>query len=481
MGTDETSPTAALTADAAPPAISPTAQRLASLAVASALFMEFIDSTALSTALPTLAHAFHADPVHLKLALTSYILALAVFTPISGWAAEKLGAKPVFMSAMAVFLLGSVLCGFSTTLPELVAARLVQGLGGAMMTPVARLIVVGSAPRERLIQAMGWFTTPALLGPLIGPPLAGFVLGVADWPWIFFINVPVGLLGMAAVVKFVPRITSPDPGGFDWSGFFLSALAITGVVVVAETAGLPLLPNWAKVVALIAAAIALAVYIRQASRRSRPILDLTLLRFPTFRASLLGGAFVRLGIGAGPFLMPLLLQVGLHWSPLHAGTVTFAGGIGVLGARPFAAFTLRKFGFRVQLVSFVLLTGLLSAAPAFFRESTPVPLIMALLLLAGFCRSNQFIAANTIAYADVPQAKVAAASTLAAVSQQVSLALGVSFGGFMLHVARGAGGVLTPDRFIVPYLAVGATTLLAIPVYWMLAPDAGSSISGRRG
>jgi EmrB/QacA subfamily drug resistance transporter len=442
--------------------------------------MEFIDSTSLSTALPTLANAFHADPVHLKLALTSYILALAVFTPVSGWAAEKFGAKPVFMSAMAVFLLGSALCGFSHTLRELVAARIVQGLGGAMMTPVARLIVVGSAPRERLIQAMGWFTMPALVGPLIGPPLAGFVLSVADWPWIFFINLPVGILGMLAVVRFVPRITSPDPGGFDWSGFFLSALAITAVVVVAETAGLPLLPNWAKAVALVAAAISVAVYIRQAGRKSRPILDLALLRFPTYRASLLGGTFVRLGIGAGPFLMPLLLQVGLHWSPLHAGSVTFAGGMGVLGARPFAAMTLRRWGFRVQLVVFVALTGILSAVPGLFRESTPAPLIMGLLLLTGFCRSNQFIAANTIAYADVPQEKVAAASTLAAVTQQVGLALGVSFGGLMLHWARGPGGDLTPDHFVLPYLAVGATTLLAIPVYWMLHPSAGSAISGNR-
>jgi hypothetical protein len=284
---------------------------------------------------------------------------------------------------------------------------------------------------------------------------------------------------MMAVIRFVPRITSADPGGFDWSGFFLSALAITAVVVVAETAGLPLLPNWAKAVALAAAAVSVVAYVRQAGRKSRPILDLTLLRFPTYRASILGGAFVRLGIGAGPFLMPLLLQVGLHWTPLHAGTVTFAGGIGVLGARPFAAMTLRRWGFRIQLVVFVALTGLLSAIPGFFREATPVPLIMGLLLLNGFCRSNQFIAANTIAYADVPQEKVAAASTLAAVSQQVGLALGVSFGGLMLHWAR-AGGALTPDRFVLPFLAVGATTLLAIPVYWMLDPSAGSAISGNR-
>ncbi|WP_428150319.1 MFS transporter [Caulobacter sp.] len=177
--------------------------------MASALFMEFIDATALSTALPTLARAFAVDPIHLKLALTSYILALAVFTPVSGWAAERFGARRVFLAAMTVFLLGSALCGLSRDLEALVTSRIVQGLGGAMMTPVARLIVVGSTPKDKLISAMGWFTVPALLGPLLGPPLAGLVLTFADWPWIFYLNLPVGVLGMAAVMRFVPKGLPP--------------------------------------------------------------------------------------------------------------------------------------------------------------------------------------------------------------------------------------------------------------------------------
>lgn len=467
--------------ESAPPPPSPTAvPRIAYLAVASALFMEFIDSTALSTALPTLAEAFGADPVHLKLALTSYILALAVFIPISGWAAERFHPKRVFLAAMAVFLLGSVLCGFSSSLGELVAARIVQGIGGAMMTPVARLIVVGSAPREDLIRAMGWFTMPALVGPLIGPPLAGFVLSVADWPWIFFINVPIGLLGMAAVVKFVPRLTSLDPGRFDWSGFFLSATAITGVVVVAETGGLDLIPVPLQIAMVALSAGCGWFYVRQSSRKVRPILDLTLLRYRTFRASIIGGSLVRLGIGASPFLMPLLLQVALGWTPLQAGSVTLAGGLGVFFARPFAAPLLKRWGFRTVLLLFVTVTALLTAAPGFFRADTPIWLIMALLTAAGFARSSQFIATNTIAYADVPQTSIAQASTLSAVTQQIGLAMGVSFGGLMLHLARGTSGVLTPDRFTIPYIAVGATTLLAIVVYWRLDKDAGAALSGSK-
>lgn len=464
---------------ASPPDPGPVASRLTALAVASALFMEFIDSTALSTALPTLAHAFNADPLHLKLALTSYILALAVFTPVSGWAAEKFGARRVFVIAMAVFLLGSALGGLSRDLGQLVGARLIQGLGGAMMTPVARLIVVGSTPKEKLLTAMGWFTTPALVGPLIGPPLAGFVLSVADWPWIFFLNIPVGLLGMAAVIRFVHLPPEPDPGAFDWSGFALSAMAVTGLVVAAETAGVGLIPLWAQGLMLAIAAAAFIAYLRRRPPAARPILDLNLLRYSTYRASLLGGGLVRLGIGAAPLLTPLLLQVGLGWTPLQAGSVTLAGGIGVFGSRPFAQRALRRLGFRNALIGSVGMVAVFSALPGFFRPETPVMVIAALLLMTGFFRASQFVSANTIAYADVPQDRVAAASTLAAVAQQVSLALGVSFGGLMLHLARGEGGALTPDRFTLPFLAVGAVTLLAIPVYWALDRDAGSQISGR--
>jgi EmrB/QacA subfamily drug resistance transporter len=454
--------------------------RIAYLAVASALFMEFIDSTALSTALPTLARAFNADPLHLKLALTSYILALAVFVPISGWAAERFQPRRVFLAAMVVFLTGSALCGFSTNLGELVAARVVQGIGGALMTPVARLIVVGSAPRSDLIRAMGWFTMPALLGPLIGPPLAGFVLSVADWPWIFFINIPIGLLGMLAVLRFVPRLPSVYPGPFDWSGFALAASAITGVVVVAETAGLGLLPWWGQV-GVVAASLASGwLYLKVSRAKLRPILNLELLRYPTFRASLLGGTLMRLGVGAGPFLMPLLLQVAMGWTPLQAGSVTLAGGLGVFISRPFAAPMLRRWGFRATLLSLVALTAALTAAPGFFRVDTPAWVIMAFLAAAGFARSSQFIATNSIAFADVPQHQIAQASTLSVVAQQIGLAMGVSFGGLMLHFARGSGGDLTPDRFTIPYLAVGGTTLLSALVYYRLDRNAGAAISGAK-
>lgn len=460
---------------------SPWTTRLVSLAVASALLMEFIDSTALSTALPRLAQAFSADPIHLKLALTSYILALAVFTPASGWAAQRFGARRVFLIAMLVFLAGSALCGLSQSLGQLVAARIVQGIGGAMMTPVARLIVVGSTPKDKLISAMGWFTMPAMVGPLIGPPIAGFVLSVADWPWIFYLNLPIGVVGAIAVRRFVPK-GAPDPeaGRFDTQGFVMSAIALSGLIGLAETAGLSLLPPLVQALLLAVSLGAGWLYLKHCRAQAKPILDLTLLRYPTFRASLVGGTFVRLGIGASPFLMPLLLQVALGWSPLKASGVTIATGLGVLVARPFAGALLKRYGFRTALAVFVAATALMTAVPGFFTASTPMWLMIALLLVGGFARSSQFIATNTIAYADVPQPRVAAASTLAAVSQQVGLALGVSFGGLMLHLTRGADGqALTPQSFVWPFVAIGVVTLLALPVYLRLDKDAGASISGR--
>ncbi|HEU4410821.1 MAG TPA: MFS transporter [Polyangiaceae bacterium] len=452
--------------------------RLVSIAIASALFMEFIDSTALSTALPTLARAFRTDPVHLKLALTSYLLALAVFAPASGWVADRFGPKRVFMTAMVVFLAGSVLCGSSRSLGQLVACRLLQGAGGAMMTPVARLIIVGATPRAELVSAMAWFTVPALVGPLLGPPLAGLILGVADWPWIFYVNAPVCLAGLAAVARLVPDERPPPPGPFDARGFALAALAISALVGATETFGVDVAPPAAQAAAVAVALAAAAAYVRHARASPRPVLDLSLFGVPTFRASLVGGTIVRLGIGAGPLLVPLLLQVALGWTPLKAGLVSIWQSVGALGAKPGAAPLLRRYGFRAVLMATIVGTAVVTALPGFYRPGMPVPLLVAVFVVAGFVRSNHFTAANTFAYADVPPARVSAASTLATVTQQIGLSLGVSFGGAVLHLTKGGGAALAPERFTAPFVAVGAVTLLALPLYGRLPASAGASLRG---
>ncbi|AEI68079.1 MFS transporter [Corallococcus macrosporus] len=449
--------------------------------MASALFMEFVDSTALSTALPRLSLAFGTDPIHLKLALTSYILALAVLAPASGWIADRFGPRRVFMFAMSVFLLGSVLCGFSQSLTQLVIFRTLQGLGGALMTPVGRIIVVSSAPRERLVTAMSWFTMPALVGPLVGPPLAGLILGVADWPWIFFINVPVGLLGMLAVARFVPPLHQPDPGPFDTRGFVLAAVAITTLIGAAETVGIGLMPLPLQLGLAAIALSSLAAYVRHALRVERPVLNLRLLRIDTFRASMIGGTLTRMGLGATPFLLPLLFQVGLGWTPVEAGLVTIGSGVGALSCKSVAPFIIRRFGFRQTLIFANLASAIMTALPAFFRSSTPIPLIVGVLVVSGFMRSLQFTATNTVAYADIPRDTVSSASTVSVVTMQMALGLGISFGGLMLHLARGPGEApLTPDRFVLPFIAVGVVSSLAGPLYRRLSPNAGAHIGGRR-
>jgi EmrB/QacA subfamily drug resistance transporter len=448
--------------------------------VASALVMEFIDSTALSTALPALSTAFDTDPVHLKLALTSYILALAVAAPASGWIADKYGPRRVFMAAMSVFLAGSVLCGFSQSLGQMVLFRTLQGLGGALMTPVGRLIVVSSAPRERFVSAMSWFTMPALVGPLIGPPLAGLILGVASWPWIFFINVPVGLLGMLAVLRFVPPLRPPDPGPFDTKGFLLSALGITGLMVAAETVGISLVPLCVQLVAAGLALVGITAYVLYARRKERPVLDLRLARYDTFRASLIGGTLVRAGLGATPFLLPLMFQLGLGWSPFETGLVTIGTGLGAMAFKPVAPAFLKRFGFRSLLIFSNVATAVLTALPAFFRASTPIPFIVVALVVGGFVRSMQFTALNTVAFADLPPPAISNATTLTAVMQQMGMSLGISFGGLMLHLARGSDGApLTPERFVLPFIAVGVVSMLAGPLYRRLSPDAGATLGGR--
>ncbi len=438
--------------------------------------MEFIDSTALSTALPTLSRAFHTDPLHLKLALTSYILALAVFAPASGWVADRFGAKRVFMGAMVVFAVGSLLCGFSTSLATLVVCRLIQGLGGAMMTPVGRLIIVNTTPRSHLVSAMAWFTMPALVGPILGPPLAGLLLSVTTWPWIFFVNLPVCVGGLIAVGKLAPAIPAQSPGRFDALGFAYASVAVSALVAATETFAVRVIPVYVQIALIAISLVSGRLYIRHAARRPRPVLDLTLFRLPTFRASLVGGTLVRLGVGASPLLLPLLLQVALGWSPLKAGLISLSQSVGALSTKPLIPWILRRWGYRKVLMSTVLTSSILLAIPGTFRADVPLGFVIVVLFLSGVARSNQFTAANTVAYADVPRERVSSASTLAAVIQQVGLALGISFGGLVLHLATGTSAALTPDRFALPYLAVAVATLLALPTYWRLPESAGATL-----
>ena len=442
--------------------------------MATALFMDLLDTAALGSALPTMAREFHTGVLHLKLALTSYLLTMAILVPASGWLADRYGARRVFVNAIKVYLVGSLCCGLSNSVAALVASRILQGVGGAMMTPVARLIVVASTPRERLVQAMNAFTIPAIIGPLLGPPLAGLLLEFASWRWIFFINIPVGLLGIAAVMRIVPRLRHQHPGPFDVFGFVTAAVGIVTLILVSESIGSDFLSPQLRLLVVCAATAAWIVFIWHALRTRHPMLDLRLLAKPTYRASMLGGSLLRLGIGATPFLLPLLLQSALGWSPLKAGVVIAIMTIGSMLARVGGLYAIRILGFRSALLGSALLTALFTAAPALFTPTTSVLFVLVSLLAVGFFRAAHYVASQAIAFAEVDSDEVSRASTLSTVIQQISMSIGISFAGVALYLSAGTTNTLVPQQFILPFVSLGVVTLGALPIYAQLHPQAGA-------
>ena len=444
--------------------------------------MQNLDGTVVATALPVMARAFGSDPLHMNVALTSYLLSLAVFIPVSGWMADRYGAKTVFASAIAVFTVGSVLCGLADGLATLVAARVVQGVGGAMMVPVGRLVLLRSVAKSELVAAMAWLTVPALVGPVVGPPLGGFLVTYASWRWIFYINVPIGVLGISMVLRFVPDVREPLPGRLDGTGLVLSGLALGCLMFGFETAGRGMLaPPY--VAGLLGAGVLAGVgYGWHARHTEAPLLDLGLLRIPTFLASVGAGSLFRIGVGAIPFLLPLMMQLGFGLSPVQSGLVTFASAVGAIAMKPAAQYALRSFGFRRTLGWNGAVGAVLLATMGLFRPAWPLPLIYAVLVAGGFLRSLQFTAFNTIAYADIPRARMSAATSLYSTLQQLSLTLGITLGAAALELARASSGQAVPTLgdFSAAFGAVAVFSLLASPLSFRLSEDAGAELSGRR-
>ena len=456
--------------------------RVVPLIVAVALFMENMDSTVISTSLPAIARALGTNPLALKLAVTSYLLALAIFIPASGWTADRFGARNVFRIAVAVFVVGSIGCALSRSLDEFVLARIVQGAGGAMMTPVGRLILVRSIDKRLLVDAMSMVTIPALIGPICGPPLGGFITTYASWHWIFIINVPIGLLGLAMATRYIADTQAERPAPFDVVGFILSGLGIGGLAFGLSVMGLEFLPMAVVGALLIVGAVATAGYIVHARRKAAPILDLRLFKLSTFRASIFGGFMFRLGIGALPFLLPLLLQIGFDLTPFHSGLVTFTGALGSLSMKAAVAGVLRRFGYRPVLVYNSLVSAAFLAACASFMPGMPFAAMIAILLAGGFFRSLQFTAVNTIAYAEIEPSLISRATTLVSVGQQLALSTGVAVGALVVEATlrwkheTAMGAADFPPAF----LTVGALTALSALIFARLAPEAGAELAGRK-
>ena len=451
------------------------------LIVGCALFMQQLDSTIIATALPTMAHSLGEDPTRLNLAITSYLLSLAVFIPVSGWVADRFGARRVFAVAIGVFTVSSVLCGAANSLPFLVAARLLQGLGGAMMVPVGRLVMLRTVAKAELMRAMSLLTAPAVFGSILGAPVGGFIVTYFSWRWIFFINVPAGVLGIALVLTLIPDVREQSAVPLDWRGFLLSGIGLAALVLGFETVGRGAVPGWVVGAAVGAGAGCWALYLAHARRIAHPILDLRLLRLQTFAAATFGGGLCRLGFGAIPFLMAMLLQVGFGLSALTAGLLTFASAAGALLNKAAIRHVVRWFGFRRVLIGTALFNGLFLCSYALFRPDTPHAVILVMLLTGGFFRSLLFTALNTLGYADVATAEMGRATSLASTAQQVSLSLGVGFAAFLLHLSLVLrGGVQLAARDVSPaFLVVGLLSLASLPWFLRLDRQAGAEVSGR--
>jgi len=455
-------------------------KRLLPLIVACALFIENMDSTAIATSLPMMAHDLGTEPIALKLALTAYLLALAVFIPVSGWIADRFGARSIFMTAIAVFLVGSLACAISGSLETLVAARFLQGMGGALMVPVGRLVLLRSIPKNELVNALSWLTIPALVAPMVGPPLGGFITTFYDWRWIFLINLPMGVLGIALAWRFIPNLRE-ESTPLDWVGFLLSGVGLAFAMFGFSTLGRHMVSVPVAATCLVLGLIALGGYVVHARRHPHPLLDLDLFKLATFRAGVLGGSVFRVGIGAIPFLLPLMLQLGFGLNPLQSGLLTFASAMGAMFMKTIAARVLKRFGFRRVLWVNTLVCAAMLASYGLFRRETPHLVIIGTLVIAGCFRSLQFTSLNAISYAEVDQRAMSQAASLSGMMQQFSLSLGVAVAGYALQIAGWFNGTAptSAGNFSPAFVMVAAVSALSVWMMHALPSHAGNEMSGR--
>ena len=455
--------------------------RLVPIIVASPLFLQNLDTSVMATALPSIAESLHVPPLHLNLAITSYLLSLAVFLPVSAWFSDRFGSKRVFCVAIAFFSLGSALCGAANSLPELVLFRVLQGLGGAMMVPVGRLILLRSVPPSQIISAMVWFTVPAVVGRMMGPLFGGAVVTMTSWRWIFFINIPFGLLAILLALAFVKDTDgATEHVPFDTRGFLLLAFGLCTLLGALETAGKALAPNWVSCLAVGLGSLALLLYYLHGRSQKHPIIDLSILRFRTFRANVVGGAPLRIAIGASPFLLPLMLQLGFGLSPLASGLITVAAAIGGLGTRVVMKRAIHGFGFRNLLIGTTVMTSLFYMSYSQFTPSTPHSLIFCTLMMGGLFTSMCMVSLGALGFSEVPEPRLNHATSLASMVQQLSLSFGVVLGASLVSAASwwyGGDAVHLQARDFSPaFVVVGMLTMLSLYSFLQLHPKEGADL-----
>lgn len=441
--------------------------------------MENMDSTVIATSLAAIAGDIHTQPIALKLALTAYLVALAIFIPISAWMADRWGARNVFRVAIVIFIAGSLACAASNSLFTFVLSRFLQGFGGALMTPVARLVLVRVTPRNQLVDAMAWLSIPGLIGPIVGPPIGGFITTYLSWHWIFLINVPIGLIGIVLVSWLLPDWQRNAPRRMDFPGFFLSGTAFAGWVFGVSVLTLPALPAGFGYVALVAGTICAAAYLWHFRRTDYPLLDLRLFRFPLFRTTVVAGSFFRLGTGAMPFLFPLMLQLAFGMTPFQSGSVTFATAVGSFAAKFVSEPILRWLGFRITLVIATFITVIGVVEMGLYTPETPLALMLPLLIVTGFFQSIFWTATNAFTFADIDDKDAGQATAISQVAIQLTLAFGVALGGGVLEGLRLThGGEPVLGDFHVAFYVIAAVALVSTVMFYFLPKTAGRHLTG---
>lgn len=454
------------------------------LLVAGAFFMENFDGTVIATALPQMARSFGTTPASLAIGMTAYLLTLAVFIPASGWIADRFGARTVFAGAIALFTLASVACAASDGIVAFTLARILQGGAGALMTPVGRLVVLRGTAKADLMQAIATLTWPALVAPVLGPPLGGFITHAFSWRWIFLINVPLGVAGLVFARRLIADDAAVDRRPFDWTGFILGGLSLAVLLYALDRFGQADAGLAAAALALAASLVLGGFALRHTRRHPHPLVPLGAFAVPSFAITMGGGSLARIVISTMPFLLPLLFQVGLGMNAFVSGLLVLWYGAANLAIKPLTGPILRRFGFRTVLMVNMAINAAAIGACAVIGRATSVALIVGLLLIAGASRSMQFTALNTLAFAEVDPAMTGQANTLFNTGFQLAVGMGIAFGAITLRltsVALGAPEEAASGPFHLTFALVGLVALLPIASFRRLRADAGAAVSGHAG
>lgn len=456
---------------------------LIALLVAVTFFMENLDATVIATALPDIAKTFGVGAVDVNIGMSAYMLAVAVFIPISGWLADRFGSRRVFGWAIVLFSLSSLLCGWSDSLQTFVAARVLQGISGAMMVPVGRLAVLRATEKKDLVRAISFITWPGLVAPILGPPVGGFIVTHASLPWIFYLNLPLGLLALIATLVLIPKHDEVTSRSFDFSGFLLvgvaSAALLYGVELLGQSRG-----SLLQGLLLSAAGVMLGAFAwRHMRRHAQPLLALGVVSVRTFSVCLCGGSIFRVAISTLPFLLPLMFQLAFGLSAFDAGLLVLAVFAGNLAMKPFTTAVMQRWGFRSVLMINGILGVLAIAACALLDERMSWALILFILFVGGLSRSMQFTLFNTLGFADIPKAQMSDASTLFSMFFQLSMAMGVAIGALLLRFAmnfHGNTGQAATADFQLTFLLVAVIAGVALLDNLRLPPQAGESVLQRK-